>query len=68
MEAVIAHKMNTGQIEVSGALRALRGMEQPWMVWIGQVFDLLKFRGRLEAIRRRQLLILRRGPISNRPN
>jgi len=35
VEAVVAHEMDTGQIEVPTALRALRGMEQPWMVRIG---------------------------------
>ena len=60
---MVAHEMDTRQIEVSGALRALRRMEQPWMVRIGQVFDLLKFRCRLEPIRRRQLLVLG-SPIS----
>ena len=60
---MVAHEMDTRQIEVSGALRALRRMEQPWMVRIGQVFDLLKFRCRLEPIRRRQLLVLG-APIS----
>ena len=62
---MVAHEMDTRQIEVSGALRALRGMEQPWMIRIGQVFDLLKFRCRLEPIRRRQLLVLG-SPISKK--
>jgi hypothetical protein len=34
VEAVVAHKMYTGQIEVSTALRALCGVEQPRMVRI----------------------------------
>ena len=62
VEAVVAHEMDAGQIEMSAALRALRGMEQPWIVRIGQLLDLLEFRGGLEPIRLCQLLVLHPPP------
>ena len=43
VEAVVAHEMDAGEIEMSAALRALRSVEQPRMVRIGQLLDLLEF-------------------------
>ncbi len=58
MEAVVAHKVDAGEVQVPAALRALRRVEQPRVVRIRQFLDLLELRGGLEPIRRGQLLVL----------
>jgi hypothetical protein len=34
VEAVFAHEVNAREVQWPTALRALRGVEQAWLVWI----------------------------------
>jgi len=50
MEAVVTHEVDAWEVQVPTTLRALRGVEQPGVVRIGEFLDLLELRGGLEPI------------------
>ena len=64
METVVAHEVDAWEVQVATTLRALRRVEQPGMVRIGEFLDLLELRGGLEPIRRCQLFVLYARKIS----
>ena len=55
MEAMIAHEVDAREVQGPSALRTLGGIEEAWMVRIGEFLDLPEFLGGLVPIRRSQL-------------